>query len=137
MIPLRDENPTVRPAVATFAIVGVNLVVWFLVQGMGRDPALRQMVVIGHSQGGILTKMQVVDSGDHIWKTVSDEKLEDIGLKKEVEELLRKAAFFERVPSVARVNITCVSAVVTVPAGLNSCWLLPLVPLVVVRRRTT
>ena len=33
----------------------------------GKDPALRQMVVIGHSQGGLLTKMMVVDSGTRFW----------------------------------------------------------------------
>ena len=35
----------------------------------GTDPALRQMVVIGHSQGGLLTKMTVVDSGTRFWET--------------------------------------------------------------------
>src|SRR5262249_19210041 len=30
----------------------------------GRDPALQHMVVVGHSQGGLLTKLTVVDSGD-------------------------------------------------------------------------
>jgi pimeloyl-ACP methyl ester carboxylesterase len=29
----------------------------------GRDPALRQIVLIGHSQGGLLAKMLVIDSG--------------------------------------------------------------------------
>ena len=33
----------------------------------GKDPALDQMVVIGHSQGGLLTKMTVVDSGTRFW----------------------------------------------------------------------
>ena len=33
----------------------------------GTDPALRQMVVIGHSQGGLLTKMTVVNSGTRFW----------------------------------------------------------------------
>ena len=33
----------------------------------GKDPGLKQMVVIGHSQGGLLTKMTVVDSGMHLW----------------------------------------------------------------------
>ena len=30
----------------------------------GKDPALRKMVLIGHSQGGLLVKMQVISSGD-------------------------------------------------------------------------
>ncbi len=33
----------------------------------GRDPALRRMVLIGHSQGGLLVKMQSIHSGDRIW----------------------------------------------------------------------
>jgi hypothetical protein len=33
----------------------------------GKDPALDQMVVIGHSQGGLLTKMTVVTSGMRFW----------------------------------------------------------------------
>ena len=33
-----------------------------------KDPALNNMVVIGHSQGGLLTKMTVVDSGNLFWQ---------------------------------------------------------------------
>jgi pimeloyl-ACP methyl ester carboxylesterase len=32
----------------------------------GRDPALSEMVVIGHSQGGLLAKATVVDTGDRV-----------------------------------------------------------------------
>ena len=35
MIPYRDENPTVRTPYVTFAIVGLNVLVWLLVQGAG------------------------------------------------------------------------------------------------------
>lgn len=37
MIPLSDENPTVRAPVMTFVILGVIGLVWFLVQGAGLD----------------------------------------------------------------------------------------------------
>ncbi|HSF02473.1 MAG TPA: hypothetical protein VLA62_05660, partial [Solirubrobacterales bacterium] len=33
----------------------------------GTDPGLRRMVVIGHSQGGLLTKMTAIDSGSRLW----------------------------------------------------------------------
>ena len=33
----------------------------------GKDPGLKQMVVIGHSQGGLLTKMTAIDTGTHLW----------------------------------------------------------------------
>ena len=45
----------------------------------GKDPALRQMVLIGHSQGGLLVKMQVVDTGDQIWNAASKMPLDELG----------------------------------------------------------
>lgn len=35
------------------------------------DPALDRMVLVGHSMGGLLSKMIVVDSGDRLWRLVS------------------------------------------------------------------
>lgn len=35
----------------------------------GRDHCLREMVV-GHSQGGLITKLTAVDTDDRIWNTV-------------------------------------------------------------------
>jgi len=35
MFPIRDENPTIRPPVATIAIIGINILVWLIVQGAG------------------------------------------------------------------------------------------------------
>jgi pimeloyl-ACP methyl ester carboxylesterase len=43
----------------------------------GKDPALNNMVVIGHSQGGLLTKLQAVDSGTSFWENVSDKPIEE------------------------------------------------------------
>ena len=44
----------------------------------GTNPLLRQMVVIGHSQGGLLTKFTATSTGDKIWKAISDKPLEEI-----------------------------------------------------------
>lgn len=44
MLPIRDHNPTLRPPVVTWALITANLVVWFLVQGMGTEPALSASV---------------------------------------------------------------------------------------------
>src|SRR5437870_5070305 len=46
----------------------------------GRDPALRRMVLIGHSQGGLLVKMQSISSGDRIWNAVSRKPLDQLRL---------------------------------------------------------
>ena len=44
MFPLRDDNPAVDTSVATFAIIGLNLAAWGLLQGFGTDPALTTSV---------------------------------------------------------------------------------------------
>lgn len=69
----------------------------------GKDPAMRQMVVIGHSQGGILTKMAAVDPGEKIWKAISDKSLDELDADQEVKALARRIFFFEPLPFVTRV----------------------------------
>src|SRR5262249_58279239 len=44
----------------------------------GKDPALQQMVVIGHSQGGLLTKMTAIDSGNRLWDPFSRKPLDQL-----------------------------------------------------------
>ena len=69
----------------------------------GRDPALRQMVVIGHSQGGLLTKLTVVDSGDRFWSRLSRKSFDEMDLEEEEREVLRRSIFFDPLPFVKRV----------------------------------
>jgi pimeloyl-ACP methyl ester carboxylesterase len=69
----------------------------------GRDPALRRMVVAGHSQGGLLTKLTVVDSGSAFWDWVSDEPIDELDLDPEARETLEKALYVKPVPYVERV----------------------------------
>ena len=69
----------------------------------GRDAALRRMVVIGHSQGGLLTKMTAIDSGDRFWSNISDEPFDDAELSTRTRELLRAALFVKPLPFVERV----------------------------------
>jgi membrane associated rhomboid family serine protease len=44
MLPIRDDNPTLRTPVVTYALIGLNLAVWVLVEGMGAEPALTRAV---------------------------------------------------------------------------------------------
>jgi pimeloyl-ACP methyl ester carboxylesterase len=67
------------------------------------DPALSEMVVIGHSQGGLLTKALVVDSGDQLWDAIANEPFDDIELTPKQRNLLRKAMFIKPLPYVRRV----------------------------------
>ena len=47
----------------------------------GKDSGLKNLVVAGHSQGGLLTKMSVIDSGMQLWPfSIPPEQL-DVALK--------------------------------------------------------
>jgi pimeloyl-ACP methyl ester carboxylesterase len=80
-----------------------------LVQAVARaDPdggnrCLRDMVVMGHSQGGLLTKMTAIDVGDGFWRQISDVPLEDTKLSDETKTMMRNVLLVEPLPFVRRV----------------------------------
>ncbi len=69
----------------------------------GKDLALRDMVVLGHSQGGLLTKLTAVDSGTRFWDRNSGKPFEAIQVDPETRTLLRQSLFFTPLPFVRRV----------------------------------
>ncbi|HVP31289.1 MAG TPA: alpha/beta hydrolase [Myxococcota bacterium] len=69
----------------------------------GHDPALRDMVVIGHSQGGLLAKLTVVDSGSKFWENISNKPLDQLALSPDTRQLLRHVLFVKPLPEVKRV----------------------------------
>jgi hypothetical protein len=73
----------------------------------GRDPALRRMVLIGHSQGGLLVKMQAISTGDRLWNAVSNKPLEELTLSDQTRDLFRRGLFLEPLPGVTRVVFIC------------------------------
>jgi len=68
-----------------------------------KNSELRRMVVIGHSQGGLLAKMLVVNSGDKLWNNISKVPFDRASLRPETRDLLRRALFVEPLPFVKRV----------------------------------
>jgi len=69
----------------------------------GQDPALRRMVIIGHSQGGLLTKLMAVSSGTRFRDNMSKAPFDQVEMPPETRALLREATFFEPLPAVERV----------------------------------
>lgn len=69
----------------------------------GRDPALRDLVVIGHSQGGLLTKLQAVDAGERFWDAVLDRPPDEIELEPASRQLLEGSLLVRPSPYVRRV----------------------------------
>lgn len=73
------------------------------VDPQGTNSLLRQMVVIGHSQGGLLVKMIATDSGDAFVRGATGKSLEELDISKKDKSLLEKEAVFEALPFVNRV----------------------------------
>lgn len=68
-----------------------------------RDPALDQIVIIGHSMGGLIAKLQVTSSGDKVWRSVASRPIDQITIDAVGRRTLTEALFFEPSPSVSRV----------------------------------
>jgi hypothetical protein len=69
----------------------------------GTDRALQNMVLVGHSMGGLHAKLQVVDSSTKLWDAISYVPFEQIVLRPELKERVRANYFFEPLPFVKRV----------------------------------
>lgn len=67
------------------------------------DSALQNMVVIGHSQGGLLTKLTVVNPGDTLWRTISDEDIDEMKMDQTMNDFVHRLFFFKPLPFVKRV----------------------------------
>ncbi|MCL2304927.1 MAG: hypothetical protein FWC43_06240 [Planctomycetaceae bacterium] len=66
-------------------------------------PALDRMILIGHSMGGLVSRMQTVSSGDRFWQLVSNKPLEELHEAPEIKEKLEKWFYFTPDPSIDRV----------------------------------
>ena len=60
MFPYRDDNPTLKTPVVTFLLIGANVAMWVLVQGMGGEPSLsRSVCELGLIPGEFLGRLPV------------------------------------------------------------------------------
>jgi len=69
----------------------------------GSDGAFDRMVVVGHSMGGLLTKMMVQESGTRMWQVISDRPVDDLAGDPADCALFRSAVIFKPRPEVRRV----------------------------------
>lgn len=67
------------------------------------QPALDQMVLVGHSMGGLVARLQTIHSRDDFWQMVSDEPFDRVKAEPEVRQQLAGCFFFRPNPSVRRV----------------------------------
>ncbi|MEM8882508.1 MAG: alpha/beta hydrolase [Planctomycetota bacterium] len=74
-----------------------------LVDPNDADPADQYGVVCGHSMGGLLARMLVIESGMKLWDLAFDHPPEKSPLKPADLQLVRDALIFERMPGIRRV----------------------------------
>ena len=67
------------------------------------NPALDQMVLVGHSMGGLVSKLQTVDSGNEFWNTLSERPFSEVDADDTVRSGLERTFFFDPNPSISRV----------------------------------
>jgi pimeloyl-ACP methyl ester carboxylesterase len=67
------------------------------------DRPLDEMVLVGHSMGGLVSRMQTIESGDDFWKIVSNEPPEKLRGPEEDRIKLVSTLYFHPNPSVRRV----------------------------------
>ena len=68
-----------------------------------RAPALDQMILVGHSMGGLVSKLQTVSSGDAFWNSVAKQPFATVQSDPETRRMLGEMFYFEPNPSIRRV----------------------------------
>lgn len=78
MFPIRDENPTQSTPVATYILIGLNILAWVFLQGLGTDPKLSESIcyfglipadLLGAGMDG-LGEQLCPDPGDGSWMNI-------------------------------------------------------------------
>ncbi len=67
------------------------------------DPALHRIVLVGHSMGGLVAKLQVTHSENLIWDKLANRPLETIVTTEQARSFLAENCFFDPNPDVGRV----------------------------------
>jgi pimeloyl-ACP methyl ester carboxylesterase len=66
------------------------------------DPAFDQMVLIGHSMGGLIVRMAITESRDEFWHLISRQPFDRLVADPDDREMFRQVFFFKPLPFVKR-----------------------------------
>ncbi len=68
-----------------------------------RNVKLDEMVVVGHSMGGLMSHMLTIDSGNRLWNSVSGKSVEELQASTNVKSEIQRVFFFHSNPSIDRI----------------------------------
>jgi pimeloyl-ACP methyl ester carboxylesterase len=66
------------------------------------DPGAQNMVLVGYSMGGLLSKLQITSSGDRLWNIAASRPIEALNTSEATKQRLRDTFYFEPLPFVRR-----------------------------------
>jgi len=69
----------------------------------GNDNALKEMVVVGHSQGGLLTKVTAVETGDALIRATTNKGIDELYLNADEQAIAERYLIYSPLPFVSRV----------------------------------
>jgi pimeloyl-ACP methyl ester carboxylesterase len=94
------------------------------------DRQMSQMILVGHSMGGLIAKLQVTTSGDRLWNAIANRPLDELRMPDYTRQELRQVFFFEPSADVDRVVFMATphrgSAIASGPIGQLSSKLINL-----------
>lgn len=98
------QYPTGEPFLKSAATLRQQLIqLVHLVDPQGTDLALQNIVLVGHSMGGLVSKLLITDSNDTLWNSIAKCPFESVVMDSHTRDQFRQAVFFERSPWVSRV----------------------------------
>jgi pimeloyl-ACP methyl ester carboxylesterase len=98
------KYPTGLPVIYSSSILRKQLhEIYSEYDPQGQNPYFNNLLLIGHSMGGLLSRTIMQDSNDVAWNTIFKEPIETLSVSDEDREILRDLLYFEHNPAVKRV----------------------------------
>jgi len=73
----------------------------------GTNQAMKNMVVVGHSMGGLLTNIQIREGGDRLWSKLFDKPVGELEVSDAQRARLRENVYFKANKNIRRVVFVC------------------------------
>ncbi len=67
------------------------------------DAALDQTMIVGHSMGGLIAKLQVISTGDALWRSIASRPSDQLNADNRARATLTELFYFQPSPMVSRV----------------------------------
>ena len=98
------KYPTGLPVVYSSSILRKQLrEVYSEYDPQGQNPYFNNLIVVGHSMGGLLSRTMMQDSKDIYWDTIFKNPIDTVPVSDKDKEFLKEMLFFEQNPAIKRV----------------------------------